>query len=68
MRYEIRDISPPPGVKAAMELQAEAERKKRAQVGICLLHIESLASFVRTTYQLVKHALLNLTYICTCKH
>ena len=51
-----------------MELQAEAERKKRAQVGICLLHIESLASFVRTTYQPVKHALLNLTYICTCKH
>lgn len=33
MRYEIRDISPPPGVKAAMELQAEAERRKRAQVG-----------------------------------
>ncbi|KAK9916610.1 hypothetical protein WJX75_004826 [Coccomyxa subellipsoidea] len=32
MRYEIRDISPPPGVKAAMELQAEAERKKRAQI------------------------------------
>lgn len=32
MRYEIRDISPPPGVRAAMELQAEAERRKRAQV------------------------------------
>ncbi|BDA41199.1 Stomatin-like protein 2, mitochondrial [Coccomyxa sp. Obi] len=32
MRYEIRDISPPPGVKAAMELQAEAERRKRAQI------------------------------------
>lgn len=26
------DISPPPGVKAAMEMQAEAERRKRAQV------------------------------------
>lgn len=26
------DISPPLGVKAAMEMQAEAERKKRAQV------------------------------------
>lgn len=26
------DISPPPGVKAAMEMQVEAERRKRAQV------------------------------------
>lgn len=26
------DISPPPGVKAAMEMQAEAERRKRAQI------------------------------------
>ncbi|KAK9093683.1 hypothetical protein Scep_025152 [Stephania cephalantha] len=32
LRYEIRDISPPRGVQAAMEMQAEAERKKRAQV------------------------------------
>lgn len=32
MRYEIRDISPPAGVRAAMELQAEAERRKRAQI------------------------------------
>ena len=32
LRYEIRDISPPAGVKAAMELQAEAERRKRAHV------------------------------------
>ncbi|KAJ4770669.1 Stomatin-like protein 2 [Rhynchospora pubera] len=32
LRYEIRDISPPPGVKAAMEMQAEAERRKRAQI------------------------------------
>ncbi|KAM3322547.1 hypothetical protein P3S67_003698 [Capsicum chacoense] len=32
LRYEIRDISPPKGVRAAMEMQAEAERKKRAQV------------------------------------
>ncbi|KAL4575701.1 hypothetical protein LXL04_011785 [Taraxacum kok-saghyz] len=32
LRYEIKDISPPPGVKAAMEMQAEAERKKRAQI------------------------------------
>ncbi|XVF12787.1 hypothetical protein REPUB_Repub08aG0149800 [Reevesia pubescens] len=32
LRYEIRDISPPRGVRAAMEMQAEAERKKRAQV------------------------------------
>lgn len=32
LRYEIRDISPPAGVKMAMELQAEAERKKRAQI------------------------------------
>lgn len=26
------DINPPPGIRAAMEMQAEAERKKRAQV------------------------------------
>ncbi|XP_047328713.1 stomatin-like protein 2, mitochondrial [Impatiens glandulifera] len=32
LRYEIRDISPPKGVRAAMEMQAEAERRKRAQV------------------------------------
>lgn len=32
LRYEIRDISPPPNVRKAMELQAEAERRKRAQI------------------------------------
>ncbi|CAG9460379.1 unnamed protein product [Pedinophyceae sp. YPF-701] len=32
LRYEIRDISPPPNVQAAMELQAEAERRRRAKV------------------------------------
>ncbi|KAL5100734.1 hypothetical protein RYX36_005061, partial [Vicia faba] len=32
LRYEIRDISPPRGVKAAMEMQAEVERKKRVQI------------------------------------
>lgn len=31
-RYEIRDIMPPAAVRNAMELQAEAERRKRAQV------------------------------------
>ena len=28
-RYEIRDIAPPPAVRAAMEMQAEAERRKK---------------------------------------
>ena len=32
MRYEIRDIAPPAGVRAAMEMQAEAERRKRALI------------------------------------
>jgi regulator of protease activity HflC (stomatin/prohibitin superfamily) len=32
MRYEIRDITPPRGVRAAMEMQAEAERRKRALI------------------------------------
>ncbi len=32
LRYEIRDISPPRSVKAAMDMQAEAERKKRAEI------------------------------------
>jgi len=32
LRYEIRDILPPPAVRVAMELQAEAERRKRAQI------------------------------------
>ena len=32
LRYEIRDIMPPISVKNAMELQAEAERRKRAQI------------------------------------
>merc|ERR1712062_102817 len=32
LRYEIRDIKPPQTVRLAMEMQAEAERKKRAQI------------------------------------
>jgi len=32
MRYEIRDITPPSSVRHAMDMQAEAERKKRAQI------------------------------------
>merc|ERR1719499_899558 len=32
LRYEIRDIKPPQTVRHAMELQAEAERKKRASI------------------------------------
>ncbi|WVZ94987.1 hypothetical protein U9M48_040804 [Paspalum notatum var. saurae] len=32
IRYEIRDINPPHGIRQAMEMQAEAERKKRAQI------------------------------------
>lgn len=32
LRYEIRDIIPPPSIKQAMEMQAEAERRKRAEI------------------------------------
>lgn len=32
LRYEIRDISPPSSVRHAMDLQAEAERRKRAAI------------------------------------
>lgn len=32
LRYEIRDITPPAAIKGAMELQAEAERRKRAEI------------------------------------
>jgi regulator of protease activity HflC (stomatin/prohibitin superfamily) len=32
LRYEIRDITPPASVRIAMDMQAEAERKKRAQI------------------------------------
>ncbi|EOX95435.1 SPFH/Band 7/PHB domain-containing membrane-associated protein family, putative [Theobroma cacao] len=32
LKYEIWDISPPSGVERAMKMQAEAERKKRAQI------------------------------------
>ena len=32
LRYEIRDITPPPAVRTAMEMQAEAERRKRALI------------------------------------
>ncbi|OMP00974.1 Band 7 protein [Corchorus olitorius] len=32
LRYEIKDVNPPKGVKNAMDLQAEAERKKRAEI------------------------------------
>jgi len=32
LRYEIRDITPPASVRAAMDTQAEAERRKRAEI------------------------------------
>ncbi|WIA36136.1 hypothetical protein OEZ86_007483 [Tetradesmus obliquus] len=32
LRYEIKDITPPEGIITAMELQAEAERRKRASI------------------------------------
>lgn len=32
LRYEIRDIIPPTSIKQAMEMQAEAERRKRAEI------------------------------------
>lgn len=32
MRYEIRDIRLPPRVQEAMQMQVEAERKKRAAI------------------------------------
>ena len=32
LRYEIRDISPPHSIRSAMDMQAEAERKKRAEI------------------------------------
>ena len=32
MRYEIRDIMPPTSIQRAMELQAEAERRRRADI------------------------------------
>eukprot|EP00930_Biecheleria_cincta_P015488 TRINITY_DN1290_c0_g1_i1.p1 TRINITY_DN1290_c0_g1~~TRINITY_DN1290_c0_g1_i1.p1 ORF type:complete len:365 (-),score=54.96 TRINITY_DN1290_c0_g1_i1:175-1269(-) len=32
LRYEIRDIIPPPSIKQAMEMEAEAERRRRADV------------------------------------
>jgi len=32
LRYEIRDIIPPQSIKQAMEMQAEAERRRRAEV------------------------------------
>jgi len=32
LRYEIKDISPPHNIKHAMEMQAEAERRKRAEI------------------------------------
>lgn len=41
LRYEIKDVTPPNGVKVVMQLQAEAERRKRAQIleaeGVLLL-------------------------------
>jgi C-terminal region of band_7/SPFH domain / Band 7 family len=32
LRFEIRDINPPPSLRNAMDLQAEAERRKRAEI------------------------------------
>mmetsp|Transcript_21259 Transcript_21259/g.37638 ORF Transcript_21259/g.37638 Transcript_21259/m.37638 type:complete len:380 (-) Transcript_21259:120-1259(-) len=32
LRYEIRDITPPPSVRQSMDKQAEAERHKRAEI------------------------------------
>ncbi|KAL9317619.1 hypothetical protein ACSQ67_014136 [Phaseolus vulgaris] len=39
LRYEIRDISPPRGVRAAMEMQAEAERKRELKFLSLKAHI-----------------------------
>ncbi|ESW15482.1 hypothetical protein PHAVU_007G076100 [Phaseolus vulgaris] len=50
LRYEIRDISPPRGVRAAMEMQAEAERKKRAQI----LESELKAASLRIAEQYIQ--------------
>lgn len=32
MRYEIRDMQMPPKIKEAMQMQVEAERRKRAAI------------------------------------
>lgn len=32
LRYEIRDIAPPQSIRIAMDMQAEAERRKRAEI------------------------------------
>lgn len=67
LRYEIKDIVPPPAIVKAMELQAEAERRKRAQVleseGVRQATInESEAQRVRPTCRIG----FRINFCCAC--
>ncbi|KAJ1623737.1 hypothetical protein T492DRAFT_288465 [Pavlovales sp. CCMP2436] len=75
MRYEIRDIVPPKAVRAAMELEAEAERRKRASIldsegdrqaavnaaGVCFVRCAILC--VRACARV---CVCVYTYVCVC--
>lgn len=64
----VGDISPPRGVRAAMEMQAEAERKKRAQIlesegyqfDIPILHMLNLSYFA--LFFIIKLFLVPMTF------
>lgn len=70
-RYEIRDIMPPAAVRNAMELQAEAERRKRAQVppaatGVHISHLCRGATLHCTACLATPAALLAVPEQCDC--
>lgn len=44
LRYEIRDIIPPNSIRAAMDLQAESERRKRADITQAEGHKQSVVN------------------------
>lgn len=54
----IGDISPPRGVKAAMEMQAEAERKKRAQIESEGNKISTKVIFLNLQFDNVQHIII----------
>jgi hypothetical protein len=72
MRYEIRDILPPVAVKNAMDMQAEAERRKRAQVldseGMRESEINQVSFNHYLQYNTTLSAYTNLPDYCYFKH
>ena len=57
MRYEIRDISPPAGVRSAMELQVQSAFADHADHTSCIAFVAAECSFEKCHFGILKQAL-----------